>query len=114
SAMSLGVKLGAKIVVLHVHEAPTFMGPDLETDPALTTVPLAEVERGIVEELKGRMELFIRRVISGDTPDLELHERSGEPSKMIVDVAKDAGCDLIVMGTHGRTGLKHLLLGSVA
>ncbi len=38
----------------------------------------------------------------------------GSPSAEIVDYAEEAGCDLIVMGTHGRGGIDRLLLGSVA
>lgn len=38
----------------------------------------------------------------------------GHPFEQIVDIAKDESVDLIVMGTHGRTGLTHLMLGSVA
>lgn len=38
----------------------------------------------------------------------------GIPSKEIVEYAEDRGIDMIVMGTHGRTGLSHFLLGSVA
>jgi len=38
----------------------------------------------------------------------------GYPSSVLIDVAKDKGADLIVMGSHGRTGLKKLWLGSVA
>ena len=38
----------------------------------------------------------------------------GLPAKTIVDVAAARGADLIVMGTHGRSGVAHLLLGSVA
>lgn len=40
--------------------------------------------------------------------------REGETYRMIVDVAEDLGVDTIVMGSHGRTGLKRLLMGSVA
>ncbi|QLD91292.1 universal stress protein [Natronomonas salina] len=40
--------------------------------------------------------------------------REGPPSREIVDYATEEGCDLIVMGTHGRGGLNRLLLGSVA
>ncbi|MFW5911588.1 MAG: universal stress protein [Halolamina sp.] len=39
---------------------------------------------------------------------------SGVPHERIVDYAEDEDVDLIVMGTHGRTGLRHTLLGSVA
>ncbi len=38
----------------------------------------------------------------------------GDPAAEIVRYARDAGMDLIVMGTHGRTGLERLLMGSVA
>jgi nucleotide-binding universal stress UspA family protein len=39
---------------------------------------------------------------------------SGRPAHAIVEHAKDGGFDLIVMGTHGRTGLSHAMMGSVA
>ena len=39
---------------------------------------------------------------------------SGDPATAIVRTARDLGADLIIMGTHGRTGLSHILLGSVA
>src|SRR5262249_60746794 len=39
---------------------------------------------------------------------------AGPPGEVICWLAEHRECDLIVMGTHGRTGLKHLLLGSVA
>src|SRR5207247_9050465 len=38
----------------------------------------------------------------------------GDAAKEIVELARDSQCDLIVMGTHGRTGLGRLLMGSVA
>jgi nucleotide-binding universal stress UspA family protein len=38
----------------------------------------------------------------------------GTPFQTIINTAKDQGADLIVMGTHGRTGLTHALMGSVA
>ncbi|MGB9382836.1 universal stress protein [Candidatus Binatus sp.] len=39
---------------------------------------------------------------------------SGDPAEQVLDTARNIGADLIVMGTHGRTGLVHLVLGSVA
>ncbi len=43
-----------------------------------------------------------------------LHIAEGSPASTICQVARELGADLIVMGTHGRTGLAHLLMGSVA
>ncbi len=40
-------------------------------------------------------------------------ELSGDAAEKIVSFAAEFGCDVIVMGTHGRTGLKHLAVGSV-
>jgi universal stress protein A len=44
----------------------------------------------------------------------EVDVAAGAPAETIVHVAHERGADLIVMGTHGRTGLSHVLLGSVA
>jgi hypothetical protein len=47
-------------------------------------------------------------------PDTEMLVREASPRPTIVEVAVELNCDLIVMGTHGRSGIAHLLLGSVA
>jgi len=47
-------------------------------------------------------------------PDARTVIREGSPRPMIVDAALELDCQMIVMGTHGRSGLAHLLLGSVA
>ncbi len=41
-----------------------------------------------------------------------IHVRNGNPSEAIIETANTEGCDLIVMGSHGRSGLTKLLLGS--
>lgn len=45
---------------------------------------------------------------------IETHLFKGDPATEIADKAKRLECDLIVMGTHGRTGMAHLMMGSVA
>ena len=40
--------------------------------------------------------------------------REGYPATVIVEEAESQGADLVVLGTHGHTGIKHLLLGSIA
>lgn len=46
--------------------------------------------------------------------DIDIDLSEGEPAAEILKVVRDRHCDLIVMGTHGRTGLRHLLMGSIA
>ena len=58
------------------------------------------------------VEMFVADVGPPASIPIRIHLEHGHAPEVIVDVAK--GCDLIVMGTHGRTGLLHLLLGSVA
>jgi nucleotide-binding universal stress UspA family protein len=45
---------------------------------------------------------------------MEHHVEVGDPAPIILQVAQESQCDLIVMGSHGRTGLNRLLMGSVA
>lgn len=57
---------------------------------------------------------FVKREAKGAAPEMVLHTVSGDPTEQIVGVAADVDADVIVLATHGRTGLKRLLLGSVA
>jgi nucleotide-binding universal stress UspA family protein len=52
--------------------------------------------------------------IAADGIEVEAHITSRFPSQAVSDLAEELGADLIVMGTRGATGLKHILLGSVA
>src|SRR5260370_20580977 len=46
--------------------------------------------------------------------EIDIDVAEGDPATEILKVARQRQCDLIVMGTHGRTRLPHLLMGSVA
>ncbi len=107
----LAAKLTAALEVLHVWEPPGYVGPD-----ALALLPVAAGQPGWQRtraEVLREVELFLRR--SGARPsDVAVRVEAGEPSDAILSAAKDGGADLIVMGTHGRTGISRLLIGSVA
>jgi glycine betaine transporter len=106
-AMALAGKLQARVTLLHViHEIPIGVGDMATALPYSYMQELeAEVQRSLEEQLKGVQRAGIR----GDI--MVLH---GVPFQTIVDVAREQQIDLIIMGTHGRTGLSHVLLGSVA
>lgn len=98
-------QFGAEILLLHVIESFTYSVTDSMTvighDQALSATAEA-----LLENLQNRLvdEGFsVNRVLS-----------HGTAYKEIVEKAKEAGSDLIVIGTHGRTGMEHFLLGGVA
>jgi nucleotide-binding universal stress UspA family protein len=57
-------------------------------------------------------ELFLE--VGATNVDVTRHEVVGVPYEQIINVAEAEHVDLIIMATHGRTGLSHLFLGSVA
>ena len=64
------------------------------------------------EQAQTTLKHFIPSVLSGLR--LETRVKSGQPFEQILELTEHEAVDLIVMGTHGRTGLKHVILGSVA
>ena len=64
------------------------------------------------ESLQKLEQLLLPEQVLKLTTRFLVHE--GHPSEVIVETARELGVDLIVMGTHGRTGMVRLLMGSVA
>lgn len=65
------------------------------------------------EEARKALAEFVRRSIASEL-DLTMVVRRGVPAEEIVRFANEEGIDLIVIATHGRTGLRHIVMGSVA
>ncbi len=107
----LAGKFTASLDVLHVWEPPGYVGPD-----TLALLPVASGQPGWDQtraELSREVERFLAK--AGARPrNTSVRVESGEPSDTILHVARETGVDHIVMGTHGRTGLSRLLIGSVA
>jgi universal stress protein A len=66
-----------------------------------------------VEKAETELDDLARSQLKGSVP-AKARVAVGRPAEEILQVAGDEGVDLIVMGTHGRTGLRHVLMGSVA
>ena len=102
-ACALAGKLGAKIHVVNAIDAAF---PELSV--AFTDV-LASLRQHNTTALEKLLTPRRARVTFGET-----HVVDGDPRDVILGMAGTVHADLIVMGTHGRRGLSHLLLGSVA
>jgi nucleotide-binding universal stress UspA family protein len=100
-ARALATQLGATLHVLHVLEN-VFLRAVVGDPHDLETAAWRRLEDRLTPEDRGRL---------GASAELQMGD---EPAKEIVQYAREAGIDLIVMGTHGRRGLPHALLGSVA
>lgn len=111
-AAMLAERFEAQIEVLHVWEMPHFAGMDLMLQaPVVDSEPLEQYVR---EQATREMSDFLAEENVRD--DLHVTQRieAGDVDAVIIKLAETEHYDLIVMGTHGRTGLAHLLMGSVA
>jgi nucleotide-binding universal stress UspA family protein len=101
-ACSLARDYGARLIVLHVAEPPVTVASEgmLVIPPALDLDPLRD---------------RLHQLRPGDpTVPVEHCLVEGNAAPEILRVAEETRCDVIVLGTHGRTGLARLLMGSVA
>ena len=109
---ALAERFGAELHVLHVFEDPI----ERAKEDGFTSVINDELQRA-QETFKDGTNKKLEKL-----PGLEWQKkintvremRAGYPYVEIIQYAKQSFIDLIVMGTHGRTGIPHLLLGSVA
>jgi universal stress protein A len=96
-----------RLSVLHV-VYPYYMAP-VGMAEAVPMVPPPDLVPG----LKRRLEKLVRGVVSGArAPRVACRVELGDPTQQILEAARRA--DSVVMSTEGRTGLGHLLIGSVA
>jgi nucleotide-binding universal stress UspA family protein len=109
-AQALAARFEATIELLHVIEDPVTSGA-WEPDASYLTIP--ELIESLVDAA-GRRLGEIKARLAADDLAVETRVLTGVPARGIVATAQSEGCDLIVMGTHGRTGLSHMLMGSVA
>ena len=107
TAIALAKQLQARVTLLHVIQPPLIAGADMDVWPSATFVE--ELEAAVTHDLEG----YLARVTTAELEG-EIVVVHGTPFHEIIETAKARQVDLIIMGTHGRTGLPHVLLGSVA
>ena len=101
-AADLAKQVGARLLLLRVAEPSTLPGD-------LTEKPVR-----LVGEATAYLSSIGRTLFLSGVKGIDTTVRTGRPAASIAEVARSAAVDLIVMTTHGRSGLGRMLLGSVA
>ena len=105
-AAALAVENGAALVLVHVFEVPTYLFPGAALSPVDCLTPLQDqAQRHFGEQLAA-----VRRRCPGARGVFLV----GDPAGGIVDASVEEKADLVIVGTHGRRGVAHMVLGSVA
>jgi len=125
-ALKLAVKMaeasGAGLYLLHVIDNPfdeLYMSSIAQTDPALLGLYQREpLERAkILRATENHSQVLLKQFAHpwiGSLPKVRYRIASGNPFESIIDTAEAVRADLIVLATHGRTGIKRLIIGNVA
>lgn len=101
-AQALAKQRQARLVILHVEEPPLAYGG-------------GELYYGLPEPSSERIMKMLEDVRPSDASVEFTHKLTmGDPAAEIVRIAAEENADMIVLGTHGRTGMSRLLMGSVA
>lgn len=110
AAAGLARLTGARLVCLHVVEPVV---PAVGWTPVAEPLPLADVGAHLEETAARELPLFAREA-AGEGVEVEEVLARGEAASEIVRVARENDADLIVISSHGRTGLGRILFGSTA
>jgi nucleotide-binding universal stress UspA family protein len=106
-AIEIARDMSASLLLAHVYASPVVLTPEGVVTPLVDEVAVrADLDAGLTRLAARAREHSVGKV--------EVVQATGVPWREVVRAAKDHGCDLIVMGTHGRGGFSHLFLGSVA
>ena len=108
SAKQFARLFGAEVVLLHVVPPP----PVLPTEGYFPPELYDELIQSARREAEAGFDRLLASV-AGSGINVRIHLEDGPPAQRILEVAAKEAADLLIVGTHGRTGLKHFFLGSV-
>jgi nucleotide-binding universal stress UspA family protein len=106
-ALGLARKFDAPVHLLHVVEDPLAAGV---WSSEVYTAEIAGLQLNLVRDAEERL----RRSVPVDAGTVSTEVRTGHAAKQILEAARATKADLVVMGTRGRTGVAHVIMGSVA
>ena len=107
-AADLARRFGAELLLLHAYPIPGYTFPDG------SVVASPKMLQELADGAERHLEAWRRDAEVAGASRVEAAKVAGEPAAEIVSFAREQGVDLLVLGTHGRTGLEHALMGSIA
>lgn len=107
-AVEVSRQFGSELTLFHSYELPGY------TLPEGSVVASPKMLQDLADQAEAHLEEWRRLAEEMGAPRVTTAKGIGEPAIEISELAREGGYDLIVVGTHGRTGIRHALLGSVA
>jgi nucleotide-binding universal stress UspA family protein len=107
-AADLARRTGAAVTLLHAYPVPGYTFPDG------SVVASPRMLQELAEQSGRHLGEWQKQAEGLGAPTVNVETVVGEPAGEILAFARDRGIDLLVLGTHGRTGIEHALMGSVA
>jgi nucleotide-binding universal stress UspA family protein len=101
-------KFGSELILIYVIEPIVY-----PSDFGLGQIPINQVDL----EIQSKAEDELKRLIDEKIPPTiktNYFVRTGKPFLEIINAAKEQDCDLIIIASHGHTGIEHILFGSTA
>lgn len=108
AACALAERLDAELTLFHVFQAPGYVLPE----GVVFAGP--DVLQQVSDEVDKALAAWKAEAEAAGAKRVTTKSAMGNPADEIVEAGKSGGYDLIVVGTHGRSGIVHALLGSIA
>ena len=112
AAMNVAVELcrqfGGELTLFHAYQLPGY------TLPEGSIVATPKMLQDLADQAEAHLAEWRKDAEGMGLAGVATMKGIGEPATEIVELAREGGFDLVVVGTHGRTGIRHALLGSVA
>ena len=108
----LAKNLGSKITLVHVDDIP--ISSPYSADPLLNESPAMIPELMHIQEEASKLLFKKIKEQHGDVVEMSTVTKIGRAQDEILSVADDCKADMIILGTHGRTGFDHFISGSVS
>jgi universal stress protein A len=105
TALNFGQQFGAELILVHIVEQIVYPG-----DWMYPPIAMSDFASGKREEIAKQL----KALTAGTGVSAREIVRLGRAWQEVVEIAKETKADLVVLATHGYTGLRHVLLGSVA